>query len=123
MAATKPGSHRLSDRPEETLVDVVGRYEAQGFRGQFAAKPGGRVLCATCRKESDAGKVSLVALHRLEGISDPGEEMAVVALECPLCHAKGTLALTFGPGASPEDGVVLQRLPDDRGTTGIRPGI
>ena len=123
MAATQPGSHRLSDRPEETLVDVVARYEAKGFKGQFSSRPGGRVLCATCRKESEAGTVSLVALHRLEGVSDPGEEMAVVALECPKCQAKGTLALTFGPGASPEDGVVLQQLPDDRGSTGIRPGI
>ncbi|MCA1819080.1 MAG: hypothetical protein LC620_03350 [Halobacteriales archaeon] len=109
-------------RSEETLTDVVARYEREGFKGQFAARAGGRVFCATCRRESDARDVSLQALHRMEGVSDPGEEMAVAALQCPICDARGTLALTFGPGASPEDGQVLARLPDDRGVTGIRPG-
>lgn len=114
---------RNLEKSEETLTDVVARYEKEGFKGQFAARAGAKVFCNTCRQESNAGKVSLLALHRLEGVSDPGEEMAVAALECPLCHAKGTLALTFGPGSTPEDGMVLAQLPDDRGTTGIRPGV
>jgi DNA-directed RNA polymerase subunit RPC12/RpoP len=122
LAEGRP-SHRLADRPEETLTDVVARYEGEGFRGQFASRAGGAVFCATCRKESDARDVGLWAMHRLEGVSDPEEEMAVAALECPRCGARGTLALAFGPMASKEDGVVLSRLPPPRGLDALRPGV
>lgn len=114
---------RHMERSEETLVDVVARYERQGFKGQFGARAGGLVFCSSCRQEADARHVSLLALHRLEGASDPSEQMAVAALQCPLCGAKGTLALTYGPSSTPEDAVVLTLLPDDRGATGIRPGV
>jgi hypothetical protein len=112
----------VHERAEDSLMEVMARYERLGFKGQLMARAGGRILCGTCRKESDAGTVSLLALHRLEGTSDPGEEMAVVALECPVCDAKGTLVLAYGTSAPKEDALVLARLPDERGATGIRPG-
>jgi hypothetical protein len=115
-AAPAPGS-------EDTLRDVVARYERRGFVGQFGARLGARIMCFTCRHESDAAHVSLLALHRLEGDSDPGEEVAVAALECPLCDARGTLALTYGAGGSPEEALVLRKLEDNRGDAGIRSGI
>lgn len=123
MPAVQRAKGPGQDRTEETLTEVVARYEAKGFKGQFAARAGGRILCTHCRHESDARDVSLQALHRLEGASDPSEEMAVAALECPVCDTKGTLVLTFGPSGTPEDGMVLARLPDDRGVTGIRSGL
>lgn len=121
MAKTRP-SHSVAARPEETLVDVLARYERLGFRGQFASRAGGRILCTSCHTESDAKGAPVLALHRLEGVSDPGEEMVVAALECPSCGAKGTIALTYGPAAPREDAQVLMHLPDDRGGTGLRPG-
>jgi hypothetical protein len=112
-----------AEHPEETLRDVVARYEHAGFRGQFGTRPAGRILCFACRGESDAHGVPLLALRRLEGSSDPGEEVAVAAVECPACRTRGTLALTYGVGAAAEDAVVLGLLRDRRGGTGIPPGL
>jgi hypothetical protein len=54
------------------------------------------------------------SLRRMEGASDPGDMMAVVAIECPSCQAQGTLVLGFGPAASAEDSDVLLVLRDFR---------
>jgi hypothetical protein len=108
---------------ESSQTGVIARYEALGFKGQFGSRPGGKVACFTCRKEHDAGKVKVQALHRLEGASDPADEMSVAALVCPSCGAKGTLSLSYGATASAEDRLVLKRLSDRRDTSGIQPGI
>ncbi len=105
------------------MQEVMGRYEAQGFRGQFGARAGGAILCFACRWEGPAARVGLLAMHRLEGSSDPGEEVAVVAVACPNCGTKGTMTLTFGVGSSAEDGQVLKALDDHRGEGAIRPGL
>jgi hypothetical protein len=108
---------------EETLTGVLARYEKQGFKGQFSARPGGQLLCLSCQHRADARQVRLLALHRLEGVSDPGDMSAVAALECPNCGVRGTLALAFGSSASPEEHTVLRRFIDERGATGIHPGV
>jgi hypothetical protein len=111
----------------DSLAEVLRRYEAHGFAGQFAARPGGNVRCHTCHRESPARWVKLLALHRLEGDSDPEDEIAVAAVECPSCGAHGTLALSFGPAAPIEDKLVLGLLDDQRtpssGSVGLRVGL
>lgn len=108
---------------EDTLAGALEGYVRAGFAGQFGARAGGLVRCFSCNAETPAGRVPLCALHRLEGASDPADEVAVAALRCPACGAKGTVALTYGPGATPEDAVVLHDLQDRRHLAGIRPGI
>lgn len=108
---------------EASQAGVIARYEALGFKGQFGSRAGGKVACFTCRKEHNAGDVKVHALHRLEGTSDPADEMTVAALVCPACDAKGTLSLSYGATASAEDRLVLKRLRDRRDTSGIQPGI
>ena len=114
-------------RPSDSLAEVVRRYEAHGFPSQFAARPGGNVRCLSCRRDHPARWVRLLALHRLEGDSDPGDEVAVAALECPACEERGTLALAFGPAAPIEDKLVLALLDDKRGPAvaelGLRIGM
>lgn len=95
---------------EESQNSVIARYEREGFKGQFGARSPGHIVCFTCRKESDAATVKVTALHRLEGSSDPSDEMAVAALTCPSCNTKGTISLSYGVTASIEDRLVLQRL-------------
>jgi hypothetical protein len=114
--AADPGS-------EETLQAVLERYAKEGFQGQFGARAAGQVRCFTCGNDLDPGKVKLHALHRLEGASDPGDEMAVAALECPRCGAKGTLAMGYGPSASREDAMVLKALWDQRHMATMRSGV
>ncbi|MFO1536139.1 MAG: hypothetical protein ABR586_10775 [Thermoplasmatota archaeon] len=108
---------------EETLQKVLERYNREGFTGQFGARQAGQLRCFTCNNDLDPAQVKLHALHRLEGASDPGDEMAVAALECPRCGAKGTIALSYGPMAAKEDQIVLKGLRDRREKANIHPGI
>lgn len=108
---------------EETLQKVLERYHREGFTGQFGSRSAGQLRCFTCNEDLDPATVRQHALHRLEGASDPGDEMAVAALECPRCGAKGTIALSYGPMSSKEDAVVLKALWDRRHKANIQPGM
>ncbi len=103
------------------LGEAVARFEAEGFTGQFGAREGGQVICFSCHTESPAERVELVGLIRAEGASDPDDMVAIAALVCPHCGAKGTVVLKFGPEASPEEDDVLERLSDERVATGTEP--
>jgi hypothetical protein len=105
-------------RDATTLIDVIGEFEREGFRGQFLVQTGGALECAVCRAEFDAGDAPAVALRRLEGASDPDDMLAVAALVCPSCSSRGTVVLGYGPVASPEDAAALTALDrPDSGTT------
>lgn len=95
-----------------TLVEVIRRLEEDGYLGQMAAVEGGMIRCFTCRQDSSATQVHLQLLRRTEGASDPADMVAVAALICPRCGAKGTVALKFGPEASPEEAEALALLDD-----------
>lgn len=96
--------------PARNLVDVLDDYEARGFTAQFRARAGGVVECNRCNGECDAGTLVVDAFERLEGASDPADMMLVVAASCPACGERGTLVLTYGPLAPPEDTEVEARL-------------
>ena len=97
-----------------TLQDVLDGYIEAGFAANFGAQEGAIVRCDTCGTELDAGAVRMRSLRRLEGASDPDDMLAVVALECEVCGAAGTLVLGYGPTASPDDSDVLRSLQDRR---------
>jgi hypothetical protein len=73
---------------------------------------GGRVRCLACDRTVPAGDVEVHALYRLEGASEPDEEVAVVAVTCPACSVGSSLVLHYGPMASAEEADVLAALPD-----------
>ena len=110
-------------RPTDSLLEVVRRYEQHGFPSQFATRPGGNVRCLACQRDHPARWVSLLALHRLEGDSEPGDEVAVAAIECPACEERGTLALAFGSTAPIEDKLVLSLLDDRREESVLEIGL
>ena len=93
-----------------SLSEILAMYEADGFTDQLGVRPGGRIICFSCRHEAAAEDFELVSLSRLEGASDPDDMLAVVALRCPSCGAKGTLVLNYGPEATEDDVDVLRRL-------------
>lgn len=98
----------------QTIVDVLGQLERQGYGGQFRVQEGGRVQCLTCRRSSRAADVAIHLMTRLEGASDPADMLAVVGVDCPSCATKGTLVLNYGPGSTPEEAGVLVALEDRR---------
>lgn len=104
-----------------TIAESLKHFEASGFTTQMAARDGGTVFCAECREESPAAEVVVEALIRTEGASDPDDMVAVAALTCPRCSAKGTVALKYGPESTAEEMAVLAALDDRRTETGITP--
>lgn len=93
-----------------TLVDVLRGLEERGFAGQLRALAGGRVECESCHESFDAGELEVAAIERLEGASDPADMILVAGATCPRCGSQGTLVLTYGPMAPPEDASVEERL-------------
>jgi hypothetical protein len=71
--------------------------------------------CVECGEISPAERFEMSSLRRLEGMSDPADKMAVVAITCPMCGARGTSILGFGPNATEQDAAVLKDLRDHRG--------
>ena len=112
-----PSVVESQSRPHDggaTLSEVLAGYADGGFTGSFSAVEGGNVDCHQCNSKSNASRVKMSSLRRLEGASDPGDMVAIVAIECPSCNAKGTLVLGFGPMATEEDSDVLHCLQDFR---------
>ncbi len=107
---------------EDDLQDVLDMYESRGATAQFSARSGAVIHCHDCGADEPAEQAPLVALHRFEGSSDPDDQAALAALECPACGAWGTIVLSYGPGSSPDDASVLGALLDDRDQSGIMPG-
>jgi hypothetical protein len=99
------------ERNAATLTTVVKGFEADGFTGQFAVRNDGMIECLTNHHRADAGRFETHALGRLEGTSDPDDELAVAAVICPICGTWGTLVVNYGPEAGEDDSLVLQRLP------------
>lgn len=95
-----------------TLIEVIRTLEEAGYTGQLAAGDEGTVRCLTCRETSKAVEVHVDRICRTEGLSDPADMVAVVAVRCPRCATKGTLALKYGPGATSDEAEVLAQLDD-----------
>ncbi len=97
-----------------TLTAVLAAYQDDGYREQLMVDDDGRVTCARCGNGAEPEDIKLHSLRRLEGASDPDDMVAVLAVACPSCGAKGTLVLPFGPQASEAEAGVLLRLEDAR---------
>ncbi len=93
-----------------SLSEILAMYEADGFTSQLGVRPGGVIICFSCRFEASAEQFHLVSLSRTEGASDPDDMLAVAALRCPNCACQGTLVLNYGPETTLDDADVLRRL-------------
>ena len=94
----------------DTLLDVLRAAAAAGYDGAFSAREGGDVDCGSCRNAVNTAALSVDAVHRLEGASDAADLLLVALAQCPVCGARGTLTLGYGPNASASDAAVLPFL-------------
>ena len=99
-------------RDPSSITAILSELQNEGYTGDFAAREGAMLLCLTCRQMSPAADVRLDCTRRMEGASDPSDMLAIAALVCPQCQARGTAVLGYGPDSSPEDADVLSRLED-----------
>ena len=105
-----------------TLVEIIRALEADGYTAQMAAAEGCAIRCFACHADSPAQDVHLEVVRRTEGASDPADMVAVAGLRCPKCDARGTVALKYGPLATPEEAEVLALLDAHRqGPTEVPP--
>jgi len=93
-----------------SVVQLIAHYEQRGFTDQMVLAETAEVTCRTCGTSQRAARYRVRGQRRTEGASDPDDMALVVALECPNCSAKGTLALKYGPDASREEAEVLRQL-------------
>lgn len=107
---------------EDTVMEILRRYEDKGATNQFSSRPGAVIHCHGCGADEPAEQTPLVALHRFEGISNPDDMSALAALECAECGWWGTMAFTYGTYASADDAAVFTALLDDRDQSSVEPG-
>ena len=99
---------------ESTITEVLEGYADGGFASSFIVTDEAGLECVECGTVSPADSFTMSSLRRLEGMSDPADMMAVVAITCPVCGAKGTTILGFGPNATEQDSEVLKEIQDNR---------
>lgn len=97
-----------------TLVEVLAELRAEGFVNDMTVTPEALVTCGGCGHTATPTDLILHGLRRLEGASDPGDEAAVLALECRVCGARGAAVVRYGPEADPQDAAVLLAVEDRR---------
>lgn len=102
-----------------TIADALREFEARGYVGQFMVQRGGTIECRQCGHTHLPAEVSLEAMRRIEGVSDPADMAFIGALKCPHCGQQGTAILTYGPTAPPEHAEVLRELENRRPSSEI----
>jgi hypothetical protein len=99
---------------EPTLVDVLAGYAAAGFDGDAFASEGGMILCGACQSKLSPDHIDVHSIRRLEGTSDPSDNIGVVAIVCPVCGSQATMVLKYGPEASSDEVAIWHQTNDRR---------
>jgi hypothetical protein len=97
-----------------TVVDVLAELAERGYAATFWVTEDGQIRCGECRHTAEPASMQLTGLRRLEGASDPDDEVAVLALVCGHCGARGTSVVKYGPGSSEGELRVLAAVEDHR---------
>jgi hypothetical protein len=97
----------------DDLADVLRRLEGEGYTADFFARDGA-LACAECDERIDPKTVQIDDVVRLEGESDPDEEVVVYAVSQGPCGRRGTFVAVYGPSADADDVAVEHVLRDAR---------
>lgn len=99
--------------PLETMQAAITRLEGDGFVGAFHAREG-QLVCPKCGDLHPPDTLVIHEIVRFEGASDPDDEAAVFALECPECGARGTWTVAYGPNMNADEAAIAPLLRDRR---------
>jgi hypothetical protein len=92
---------------------VLRRLVAAGYTGDFYARDG-MLGCRECDDLLEPARVVIEEIVRLEGESDPDEEVVVYALSEGPCGRRGTYMPVYGAAAPDDDVAVELALKDAR---------
>ena len=95
------------------MRDALDRLVAEGYAADFFARDG-LLACRECDELLEPGHVMIEEVVRLEGDSDPDEEVVVYALSEGPCGRRGTFTIVYGPSTPPDDAAVEAALRDAR---------
>lgn len=109
-AGAAGGSRRGTPSDNTTLVAVIADLEAEGYTASFGARDRGRLHCSSCGQESQVGEFGVTAVRRLEGASDPDDQVLLIAATCPACGVQGTAVFGYGPESSQVDAEAVAQL-------------
>jgi len=96
-----------------SLVPVLTIFQDAGWTANHITRPGAKMKCGTCSAVSAARDVTVGAMHRIEGASDPDDLQTVLGTCCPSCHVRGVLVAAHGPAASSQDDDFLVEIAID----------
>jgi hypothetical protein len=99
-----------------TLLEATEMLEADGFLADFhvVAGPEPLVRCGACGVTMAPDTIEVVQVLRIEGESDPADEVIVAGVRCVACGCRGVLVASYGPMADPADAAVVTALADPR---------
>ena len=107
--------------PEEpsdvTITSVLDAYRADGYDVEYAVE--NDVLVDASGREIDPADVVVESMRRLEGASDPADNLVVAAITTRDGKERGTVILRFGPEASEAEAFLLQASHDRRGLADV----
>lgn len=94
----------------ETLTGAIRRLSDIGFDCEVTVGPDDLLRCGACGALCEPGATEVDEIVRFEGVSDPGDAAALVALRCACGHAR-LLVSAYGAYAAAEHASALRRLP------------
>ncbi len=94
----------------ETLSQATTRLSAAGFDEHYIAR-GKQLVCGSCGVSHNPADLTTMEIVRFEGLSDPGDEAIVYALDAG-CGHRGLYVAAYGPSATADDIAVVAALPD-----------
>ena len=107
-----------SEEPSDvTLTSVIDAYRADGYDIDYAVE--NDVLVDGEGRAIDPVDVVVVSMRRLEGASDPADELVVAAITIRDGSGCGTVVLRFGPEASAAEAFLLRAADDQRGQADV----
>lgn len=98
---------------QATVTETVAALRRAGYRRAYGVQAA-HVCDAETREVVPAGALTIDALYRFEGESDPADEAIVVALRDPRRRTRGVLVAAYGPAATAEEDAVMADLVDGR---------
>lgn len=81
----------------DTVTEAVNDLEKRGYTTNFSLWP--ETECMVCRETSlslSPGEFEIDELYRFEGMTDPGDEMIVMAISSKEHMVKGVVVNAFG---------------------------
>lgn len=101
---------------DASLTQVLEGLRVEGYGGDFFVLDGPSIRCGGCGATTSPADAEVHGLRRIEGVSDPADMAAVLALRCSGCGQGGTAVLRYGPEAGPGDAEVLLAIDPRHGS-------